>query len=136
MDRLTTWNGKKWVVSTGYGMCRKIADKLAAYENIGLDPKELAETLAAYKATGLDPEEVQLLKASYEWKNKMERKPAMTAIKTKVHEHYVLPAKHGEHMDAWCERACEDMGGEEERSWCEFSTYVMVLKDGRIVSSY
>ena len=67
MDRLTTWNGKKWVLPQGYGMFRKIAERLAAYENIGLEPEEISQTLEAYKRTGLDPEDVEMLKLSYEW---------------------------------------------------------------------
>ncbi len=43
MERLTRWNGKKWVLPQGYGTHRMIAEKLAAYENTGLCPKQLAE---------------------------------------------------------------------------------------------
>lgn len=40
--RLTRWNGKKFVLPQGYGMWRKIADRLAAYEETGLEPEEVA----------------------------------------------------------------------------------------------
>ena len=59
----------------------------------------------------------------------------MKAMKTSVHEHYVLPAERGEHADEWSERACADLCGEEERFWCSFNVYWVLLKDGRIVSS-
>lgn len=39
MARLTKWNGKKWILPQG--MWREIADRLAAYENTGLEPEEL-----------------------------------------------------------------------------------------------
>ena len=39
MNRLTRWNGKKWVLPQG--MWREIADRLAAYENTGLEPWEI-----------------------------------------------------------------------------------------------
>lgn len=41
MDRLTRWNGKKWVLPQGYGTFRMIAERLAAYENTGLEPEEI-----------------------------------------------------------------------------------------------
>ena len=41
MVRLTRWNGKKWVLPQGYGAWREIADRLAAYENTGLEPDEI-----------------------------------------------------------------------------------------------
>lgn len=40
MARLTKWNGKKWILPQG--MWREIADRLAAYENTGLEPEELS----------------------------------------------------------------------------------------------
>lgn len=49
MDRLTSWNGKKYVLpqgrtSDGESYWRIIAERLAAYENTGLTPEEI-ETL-------------------------------------------------------------------------------------------
>lgn len=46
MERLTTWNGKKYVLpqgrtSDGQSYWRIIAERLAAYENTGLDPEEI-----------------------------------------------------------------------------------------------
>ena len=46
MDRLTKWNGKKWVLpqgrtSEGESYFRIIAERLAAYENTGYEPWEL-----------------------------------------------------------------------------------------------
>ena len=41
MNRLTKWNGKKFVLPQGYGMWREIAERLAAYENTGLEPEEI-----------------------------------------------------------------------------------------------
>ena len=41
--RLTTWNGKKYVLPQGAGAWRVIADRLAAYENTGLTPEEIEE---------------------------------------------------------------------------------------------
>lgn len=40
MKRLTRWNGKKWILPQG--SWREIADRLAAYENTGLEPEEVA----------------------------------------------------------------------------------------------
>lgn len=40
-DRLTRWNGKKWVLPQGYGSFHMIADRLAAYENTDLTPEEI-----------------------------------------------------------------------------------------------
>lgn len=45
MNRLTKWNGKKWILPQG--MWREIADRLAAYENTGLEPEEIAALQAA-----------------------------------------------------------------------------------------
>lgn len=39
MARLTRWNGKKWLLPQG--SWREIADRLAAYENTGLEPAEI-----------------------------------------------------------------------------------------------
>lgn len=41
MNRLTRWNGKKYVLPQG--MWREIAERLAAYENTGLEPEQVAE---------------------------------------------------------------------------------------------
>ncbi len=41
MERLTRWNGKKYVLPQGYGAFRQIAERLAAYENTGLEPEEI-----------------------------------------------------------------------------------------------
>ena len=46
MDRLTSWNGKKWVLPQGRthkgeSYWRIIAERLAAYENTGLMPEEI-----------------------------------------------------------------------------------------------
>ena len=60
----------------------------------------------------------------------------MEAVKKSVHEHYVLPVERGERADEWSKRACADLGGEEERFWYSFNVYWVLLKDGRIVSSY
>lgn len=38
-NRLTTWNGKKWVLPQG--RWRDIAETLAAYENTGLTPEQI-----------------------------------------------------------------------------------------------
>lgn len=40
MPRLTRWNGKKWILPQG--AWREITDRLAAYENSGLEPEEIA----------------------------------------------------------------------------------------------
>ena len=44
--RLTKWNGKKWILPQGRtpegeSMWRIIADRLAEYEDTGLEPKEI-----------------------------------------------------------------------------------------------
>ena len=44
--RLTEWNGKKWILpqgrnSKGESNWRIISDRLAAYENTGLEPEEI-----------------------------------------------------------------------------------------------
>lgn len=40
-DRLTHWNGKKWILPQGVGSFRQIAERLAAYEDTGLTPDEI-----------------------------------------------------------------------------------------------
>lgn len=42
-NRLTRWNGKKWILPQG--QWREIAERLAAYENTGCTPDEIAEML-------------------------------------------------------------------------------------------
>lgn len=39
MNRLTRWNGKKWILPQG--AWREIAERLAAYENTGLEPEQI-----------------------------------------------------------------------------------------------
>lgn len=59
MDRLTRWNGKKWVLPStakGPGIWREIAERLAAYENTGLEPEEI-EALKAREAEPLTCDE-------------------------------------------------------------------------------
>lgn len=46
MERLTTWNGKKWILpqgktSEGESYWRIIAERLAEYENTELTPDEI-----------------------------------------------------------------------------------------------
>ena len=41
MDRITHWNGAKYVLPQGHGVWRQIAERLAAYENTGLEPEEI-----------------------------------------------------------------------------------------------
>ena len=41
MNRLTHWNGKKWILPQG--AWREIAERLAAYENTGLTPEQVAD---------------------------------------------------------------------------------------------
>ena len=41
MNRMTKWNGKKYILPQGYGVWRKIAERLAAYENTGLEPEDI-----------------------------------------------------------------------------------------------
>ena len=45
MDRLTRWNGKKYVLPQGHGVWRQIAERLAAYENSGVEPEKLGSTI-------------------------------------------------------------------------------------------
>ena len=49
MDRLTHWNGKKYILPQGRGVWRKIAERLAAYENTGLEPEEIVMLKAQNK---------------------------------------------------------------------------------------
>ena len=49
MERMTRWNGTKWVLPQGRthdgeSYWRLIAERLAAYENTGLEPQDI-ETL-------------------------------------------------------------------------------------------
>lgn len=61
MERLTKWNGQKWVLpqgrtSDGQSYWRIIADRLAEYENTGLMPDEiiaLKEREKTYDEMGL-----------------------------------------------------------------------------------
>ena len=46
MNRLTRWNGKKYVLPQGCGAFREIAERLAAYENTGLEPEEISRLIA------------------------------------------------------------------------------------------
>ena len=54
-DRLTTWNGKKWVLpqgrtSDGHSYWRIIAERLAEYENTGLTPEAIERLKKEVKA--------------------------------------------------------------------------------------
>ena len=60
MNRLTRWNGKKWVLPQG--MWREIADRLAAYENTGLEPWEI-DALKAGDADRVEPAQNDLFPA-------------------------------------------------------------------------
>lgn len=56
MDRLTRWNGKKYVLPQGKGVWREIAERLAAYENTGLEPEEVeALKVQQYEAENESP---------------------------------------------------------------------------------
>lgn len=50
MERLTHWNGKKYVLThgQGFGQTRVFTDKLAEYENTQLEPEEVEELKQAY----------------------------------------------------------------------------------------
>ena len=53
MERLTKWNGKKWILpqgvnSDGTSNWRIIAERLAAYENTGLTPEEVESMRRAF----------------------------------------------------------------------------------------
>lgn len=50
MDRLTHWNGKKYILPQGKGVWRNIAERLAAYENTGLEPEEIEQLKAQCEA--------------------------------------------------------------------------------------
>ena len=62
MERFTKWNGKKWTLpqgrtSEGESNWRRIADRLAAYENTGLEPEEielLKRSIMQYKYIKVD----------------------------------------------------------------------------------
>lgn len=53
MARLTKWNGKKWLLPQG--AWREIADRLAAYENTGMEPEEIAALQARSAAEQTAP---------------------------------------------------------------------------------
>ena len=51
MERLTKWNGSKWILpqgrtSDGESYWRIIADRLAAYEDSGLEPEEIGKKIS------------------------------------------------------------------------------------------
>lgn len=53
MERLTKWNGKKWLLPQGRtpdgeSNWRIIAERLAAYENTGLSPEEVENMRRAF----------------------------------------------------------------------------------------
>lgn len=53
-ERLTIWNGRRWILkqgkaSDGGSYWRMTTDKLAAYENTGLEPDEVARVIEDYK---------------------------------------------------------------------------------------
>lgn len=50
MDRMTRWNGTKYVLPQGRGVWREIAERLAAYENTGLEPEEIEAMKVKYIA--------------------------------------------------------------------------------------
>lgn len=58
MERLTKWNGKKWVLPQGAGTHREIAERLAAYENIGMAPETIWQLI---KAINQIPDAMQIL---------------------------------------------------------------------------
>lgn len=49
MERLTHWNGKKYILPQGRGVWREIAERLAAYENTGLEPEKIVMLKAQNK---------------------------------------------------------------------------------------
>ena len=58
MERLTTWNGKKWVLpqgrtSDGESYWRIIAERLAEYENTGLTPEEINKLMEGKNDEGI-----------------------------------------------------------------------------------
>ena len=62
MDRLTSWNGKKYVLpqgrtADGQSYWRIIAERLAEYENTGMTPAEIEgmkhlQAMSSWMATG------------------------------------------------------------------------------------
>lgn len=53
MDRLTKWNGQKYILpqgrtADGQSYWRIIADRLAAYENTGLTPEDIEQMKSRY----------------------------------------------------------------------------------------
>lgn len=63
MERLTKWNGKKWILPQG--AWREIAERLAAYENTGLEPEEIAALQAADTAQPSLPARDEILTAVF-----------------------------------------------------------------------
>lgn len=53
MNRLTRWNGKKWVLPQG--MWREIAERLAAYEDTGLEPEQVRALKAGAEDAPIAP---------------------------------------------------------------------------------
>lgn len=45
MNRLTKKSGEKYVLPQGKGSFRRIAERLAAYENTGLEPSEIEQLM-------------------------------------------------------------------------------------------
>lgn len=45
MNRLTKWNGSKYILPQGKGTHRLIADRLAEYEDTGLEPEQIKNLL-------------------------------------------------------------------------------------------
>ena len=60
-NRLTKWNGTKFVLPQGHGVWRQIAERLAAYEETGLEPEEIIalKVRSSPKAEDLSPEELE-----------------------------------------------------------------------------
>ena len=55
MERLTEWTGESWIavqrrINGKYMTDRDVYAKLAEYENLGLEPKELKRELLKYRA--------------------------------------------------------------------------------------
>ena len=58
MNRLTKWNGTKFILpqgrtSDGQSYWRIIADRLAAYENTGMDPEKIEKMKEEKCYTGI-----------------------------------------------------------------------------------
>lgn len=58
MNRLTKWNGTKFILpqgrtSDGQSYWRIIAERLAAYENTGMDPEEIEKMKEEKCYTGI-----------------------------------------------------------------------------------